>query len=113
MRCNNNTLFLIISILLISLFNCTNPENDEPGDNVVEITEDINVVTTWSGDTIYIIRAWDFYVNNTLTIEPGTIVKFHPTDGPSCMLGGSGTIVAQGTAQYPILFTSYKDDTHG
>ncbi len=29
------------------------------------------------------------------------------------MLGGSGTVIANGTAASPIIFTSYKDDVHG
>jgi hypothetical protein len=81
--------------------------------NIVEITEDINTNTTWEGTNIYVIKAWDFYVNATLVIEPGAIIKFHPTEGPYLTLGGTGTIIANGTADNPIIFTSYKDDAHG
>ncbi len=80
---------------------------------VVEITADVTSPTTWSGDHLYLIRAWDFYVTDTLTIEAGAIVKFHPTEGPDLTLGGSGTIVANGTSAAPVIFTSYKDDAHG
>lgn len=108
---------IVIFILLFILFHCennpSNPNDPNGGSNVVVITDDIDEVRTWSGDSIYLIKAWDFYVNNTLTIEPGTIIKFHPDDGPSCMIGGSGTIVARGTANKPIIFTSFKDDTYG
>jgi hypothetical protein len=81
--------------------------------NHVEITDDINTTATWRTNTVYVIRKWDFYVNATLTIEPGVIVKFHPTLGPGMTLGGTGTIVARGTAASPIIFTSFKDDAHG
>lgn len=81
--------------------------------NVVVITEDIDSNTTWEGDKIYVIKAWDFYVNATLGIEAGAIIKFHPTEGPYLVLGGTGTIAANGTAGNPIIFTSYKDDAHG
>ena len=81
--------------------------------NVVEITSDINIPTTWNGTNIYVIKAWDFYVEDTLTIEPGTIIKFHPEDGPGLNLGTNGKIIADGTAGQPIIFTSYKDDEHG
>ncbi len=87
--------------------------DSKPKGNVVIITRDIDAPTTWYGDSIYVIKAWDFYVNNTLTIEPGTIIKFHPSDGPDLTLGGTGTIIAVGTAAKPIIFTSYKDDDHG
>jgi hypothetical protein len=92
----------------------------DPGDGadsqalgVRTVEEDITEVTTWETGYVYLIRAWDFYVENTLTIEPGVIVKFHPSDGPYMNVSGSGTIVAEGTASEPIIFTSYKDDAHG
>jgi hypothetical protein len=82
-------------------------------ENVVVIEDDLTEVTTWEGDKVYLILAWNFYVENTLTIEPGAIVKFHPTEGPELLLGGSGTIIANGTEAEPIIFTSYKDDEYG
>jgi len=84
-----------------------------PGMNLVEIMSDIDTNTTWRTNTVYVIRAWDFYVNATLVIEPGVIIKFHPTEGPGMTLGGTGTIVAQGTAASPIIFTSFRDDASG
>lgn len=81
--------------------------------NVVIVDNDITNVTTWLDDSIYIIKKYDFYVQNTLTIEAGCIVKFHPTEGPDMALSGSGTIIARGTSAKPIIFTSYKDDVHG
>jgi hypothetical protein len=62
---------------------------------------------------VYVIKTYDFYVSNTLTIQPGAIIKFHPSHGPYMMLSGSGVIIARGTANNPIIFTSYKDDAHG
>jgi len=53
----------------------------------------------------------------TLTIEPGVMVKFQPTQssgpiaGLSVVLGG--TLVAEGTETEPIIFTSLLDDTAG
>ena len=81
--------------------------------NIVEVTGDITTNTTWKNSNIYLIKAWDFYVEATLTIEPGTIVKFHPDDGPYMVLGSGGKILANGTAAQPIIFTSFKDDAHG
>lgn len=87
---------------------CTDCNNT----NVVVITDDVVVNTTWYADSIYVIKAWDFYVTATLTIQPGTIIKF-TADGPFMGTSGSGTIVANGTSSSPIVFTSYKDDAHG
>jgi len=83
------------------------------GKNIIEVTSDIKTNTTWKNSNIYLIRAYDFYVQATLTIEPGTIVKFHPADGPYMVLGSGGKILANGTTALPIIFTSYKDDAHG
>ncbi len=108
--------FLLLGLALLFSFQSCKKDDDGGGnlpDNVVVITEDIDQVTTWSGDKVYLIKAWDFYVNNTLTIQPGAVIKFHPTAGPDLSLGGSGTIVASGTLEKPIIFTSYKDDAHG
>jgi hypothetical protein len=114
---------LLFSLVICSItfFSCENNDDENndntiqetTGDNVVIIENDIEEFTTWSGDSIYIIKIYDFYVNNTLQIESGTIIKFHPNDGPYLMIGSSGTIVAEGTADAPIIFTSYKDDEHG
>jgi len=93
---------------------CGNGDSDIDPDssNVVYITKDITDVTTWYTDTLYVIKTYDFYVSNTLTIQPGTIIKFHG-DGPDVTLGSGGTIIADGTAQEPIVFTSWKDDSYG
>ncbi len=94
---------------------CKKDKTEGPANlsNVVIITNDITSPTTWYGDSIYVIEKWDFYVENTLTIKPGTIIKFHPSKGPDLTLGNSGTIIAVGSASKPIIFTSYKDDDHG
>jgi hypothetical protein len=88
----------------------TNPES---GTGVITITENVTAPTTWTSGNVYLIRAWDFYVEDTLTIEPAVIVKFHPSDGAWMSVSGSGTVVAEGTSTEPIVFTSYKDDAHG
>jgi len=67
----------------------------------------------WESGNAYLIRAWDFYMNDTLTIEEGVIVKSHGTDGRGLTLGGAGTIVAMGSADRPVIFTSHKDDQRG
>jgi hypothetical protein len=43
----------------------------------------------------------------TLTLEPGTVVKFN---GSTRSLNVSGRLLAEGTADAPILFTSAQDD---
>ena len=104
---------LLAAIAMISACNgTTGPSAGEPS-GVAMVTEDIEEPTTWYSDTVYVIMKYDFYVSSTLTIQAGTVVKFHPSDGPYCMLSGSGLIDAQGTSDDPVVFTSYKDDSHG
>lgn len=108
---------LILIFIAITLISCKKEEEDNPVDpgnktNTVFITQDINSVTTWYSDSVYVIQDWNFYVENTLTIQAGTIIKFH-NDGPDMILGSGGTIIARGTASDPIIFTSWKDDSSG
>lgn len=79
--------------------------------NVVEITSTINSPTTWNSSNIYVIENSDIGVEDTLTIAPGTIVKFRPD--AFLIVGTNGKIIADGTASRPIVFTSYKDDAYG
>ncbi len=106
----------IIMAAIIAAFFCMHGCGDDgPGSgdsNLVFVMDDINQVTTWSADSVYIIKVYDFYVNNSLSIEAGTVIKFHP-DGPYMMVGSGGTIIANGTADQHIVFTSWKDDDHG
>ncbi|MBN2697993.1 MAG: hypothetical protein JXR52_04155 [Bacteroidales bacterium] len=103
-----------ILVIALAAAGCEKDQN-EPliTGNVVIIEDDITEPSTWYADSVYLIKAYDFYVENTLTIQPGTVIKFHPSDGPYMVLSGSGTIVANGSASLPIVFTSFKDDEHG
>jgi len=109
--------FVLFMIAAVTLLSCEKDPEEENGPNdtgnLVIIEDDITEPTTWSGDSVYLIKAWDFYVENTLVIQAGTVIKFHPSDGPDMSLSGSGTVVANGTVSNPIIFTSYKDDSHG
>lgn len=70
---------------------------------------------TWTADNQYLLNGFVF-VNpgDTLTIEPGTIIraKASPDNGdPSSALivARGGYIMAEGTAQAPIIFTAEAD----
>ncbi|MFH0977182.1 MAG: hypothetical protein V1874_15490 [Spirochaetota bacterium] len=118
----------IIRLFIASLFSAVVFTACGPGDSgsggsgpcassalpVIEITNNITSPAAWIKGNVYLIKKYDFYVMDTLTIEPGAIVKFHPDDGPYMILDSSnGRIVANGTSVDPIIFTSYKDDAHG
>lgn len=104
-------LFLITALIFISGCKKDEDENGPSSDKIVYITDDITVPTTWFADSVYVIKDHDFWVENTLTIQAGTVIKFSP--GYYMVVDNDGTIIAQGTQDKPIIFTSLKDDAHG
>jgi hypothetical protein len=69
---------------------------------------------TWSADSIYVL-AGKVVVDNgaTLTIEPGTIVKGNQGSGSlasALVIARGAKIMAEGTAEKPIIFTSILDN---
>ncbi|MFK7925552.1 MAG: T9SS type A sorting domain-containing protein [Bacteroidia bacterium] len=70
--------------------------------------------STWSKDTVYILDGFVFVDSlETLTIEAGTVIKGVPgqgADASALIVARGGTIIAQGTASAPIIFTAQADD---
>jgi len=69
--------------------------------------------TTWSRNTTYILKGHVF-VNNgeVLTIEAGTVIKGKSGEGEessALIVARGGKIIAEGTAEMPIIFTSEDD----
>jgi len=104
-------ILLGMTLPLIFLLSCG--EDPEPNETeIVEITEDISIATTWPGNAIYVIKKYDFYVDASLTIMPGAVIKF--TDGGANMtIGNNGVIIANGEENNPVVFTAFADDAHG
>lgn len=80
------------------------------------ITDNGNGVgtTTWTKDKVYILDGFVF-VNSgqTLTIEAGTVIKGRAgqgSDASALVVARGGRIVAEGTANAPIIFTAEQDD---
>ncbi len=70
----------------------------------------------WQNDLTYILmsNAGDYPTiasGTVLTIEPGTIIK--PANRFYTAMVVKGRLVAEGTADQPIIFTSFKDDSVG
>ncbi|UOG76448.1 PKD domain-containing protein [Hymenobacter tibetensis] len=83
---------------------CANPA-------VVQITGPITQPTTWEACKVYVVND-DVRVANVLTIQLGAIVKFKSA-ASGLTLNSNGRIEAVGSATSPIVFTSFRDDTHG
>ena len=89
----------------------TNPNNFIKDINV---TADITTNTTWTADNAYILDKSIFVKNGaTLTIQPGTTILgtknvANNTYG-SLIISRNGTIMAEGTAEAPIVMTAKED----
>ncbi|MEZ5196885.1 MAG: hypothetical protein R2764_10905 [Bacteroidales bacterium] len=64
---------------------------------------------TWAEGTHYIPSSFYVYYGGSLTIEPGAVIKF----GPGAELNVIGEIIADGTEDNPIVFTSMDDNNNG
>lgn len=72
---------------------------------------------TWKKDKAHLVEGLIF-VNDgqTLTIEPGTVVRFRAGQGENAsalVVARGGRIIARGTPAEPIIFTAESDDLKG
>lgn len=76
--------------------------------NVVEVNENITSPTVWTEGNVYVINKRNLSIRSVLTIEPGVTVKLN--DARVDVIDGK--ILAEGTAQKRIVFTSLADDRY-
>ena len=111
------------TLFLVAAFGaafCLSSCNDEEGpENIIPeeehiITEDIMSDVTWSRGNTYVLGGRIFISNGaTLTIEPGVIVKGEAgtgTNATALIVARGGKLMAEGTADSPIIFTSVADE---
>ncbi|MFY0687729.1 MAG: hypothetical protein JXQ90_11220 [Cyclobacteriaceae bacterium] len=69
---------------------------------------------TWSADKIYVLDGRVIVTDGvTLTIEPGTVIKGKEgleSNASALIVARGGKLMAEGTADAPIVFTSVLDD---
>lgn len=84
----------------------------------VEVKDEIKANTTWTKDKLYVLKGFVYVTaGTTLTIEKGTIIKGAGKDADPTASGKGGALiieagaklVAIGTAEEPIVFTSLND----
>ncbi|MDT0606663.1 hypothetical protein [Croceitalea rosinachiae] len=84
-----------------------------PG-SVVVVSESITADTTWSSDTVIELDGRIFVESGaTLTIEAGTLIKANAGTGTNAsvlVVARGATLIADGTADAPIIFTSAADN---
>jgi hypothetical protein len=76
---------------------------------VITVTGDITTNTKWYAAAKYLLSGFVYVKNNaTLTIEPGTVIKGVSGTKAALMIEKGSKIMAAGTAEKPIVFTSDK-----
>lgn len=79
----------------------------------VSVTENIDGNVTWTTGNIYILEGRIAVLDGvTLTIQPGVIVKGREgseSNASALLVARGGKLIAEGTAQSPIIFTSVTD----
>jgi hypothetical protein len=104
--------FIIKSFLILGFFvfffSC---EKEETGQiPLTDTLESVSVITKLDSLKIYIVID-AVQVDAKLIIPAGTILKF--TSAGRIDVNADGYVIAIGTPQKPIIFTSIKDDIHG
>ena len=89
------------------------PGGGDPSENEV-VSGQLSENTTWTKDIIYELENKVVVPDGvTLTIEAGTIIKGQPganTLASALIIARGGKIIAEGTADEPIIFTSTRDN---
>lgn len=114
--------FLSSAALLVafslSFTSCTEKTFDPPvipeaTGNVI-VSSNITSNTTWTADKVYQLGGRIAVIDGvTLTIEPGTIIKGEAGTGANAtalLVARGGKLMAEGTADKPIIFTSVADE---
>jgi hypothetical protein len=85
-----------------------------PPPDIIVVSGTITANTTWTSDNIYELASRVIVTEGiTLTIEAGTIIKGREGEGinaTALMIARGGKLIAEGTAESPIIFTSEFDD---
>ena len=85
-------------------------------EEVTEVVVSANIAAdaTWSADKTYILATRVTVLDGvTLTIDPGTVIKGQAgaaDNATALLVARGGTLIAEGTAALPIIFTSVADE---
>ncbi|HVU59895.1 MAG TPA: hypothetical protein VHC98_03615 [Candidatus Saccharimonadales bacterium] len=112
----HNLLLALLSFALCILLSRVSYDSVARADGlpVVHVSGTIDTDTTWSSDNVYIIDGpLSIPSGVTLSVDPGTIVKFAAGWMPGSISVEGGTLDAAGSSDSPIIFTSINDDSAG
>lgn len=88
------------------------PNPDDPSNpmticTIIPVSGTISEPTLWESGFVYVINGSELSVRSLLTIEPGAIIKIK---NARISIYEEGKIIAEGTAEKRIVFTSLADD---
>jgi len=112
----NARTLLVLGVCSLALGGCSDDDDDDdnvdPGDDIVVLTGTIVDNLTLTADKEYLLRGGVFVGNGTdmtvLTIEPGTVIYGESATNGMLVVNRGSRIMAEGTAQAPIVMTSDK-----
>lgn len=95
-------------------FVCSNGDCVEEASSVITKAGLLSVDETWTANKIYILQGKVVVSTGvTLTVQPGTIIKGAAGTGSlasALVVARGGKILAEGTAEKPIVMTTIKDN---
>jgi hypothetical protein len=104
-------------ILAVPFTSCKDDNNNDGPDTttvktskIVELSGDIKGNRKLVADSVYLLKGFVYVVDGaTLTIAPGTIIKGEKASMGSLIVERGGKIMAEGTKDKPIVFTSNQE----
>jgi hypothetical protein len=114
---NYKHFFSILILLALVCGSCRKSDYLVETDETITDNGQGTGTVTWYANQSYVIEGFVF-VNDgqTLTIEPGTVVRAktgQAEKASALIVARGGRIIAQGTAENPIIFTVEGDDLEG
>jgi hypothetical protein len=103
--------FFVIAFFVIFIFTTCKKDSGITIKPVRVLANNIEGDITFHADTVYVIEGI-ITLGRNVTIERGTVIKFKPTAGIE-MDACCADLIAIGSKESPIVFTSYYDDEYG
>ena len=108
--------FLILALMAMFTISCDEGTENPPPEEEEDLTivDNISENTTWETGKVYQLGGRIAVLDGvTLTIEPGVIIKGEAGTGSNAtalLVARGATLIAEGTADSPIIFTSVADE---
>jgi len=102
---------LSLGLMIALLFSC---EENPKEDKTITISGNITQDSQWTADNSYLLdNQVTVFPGVTLTIDPGTVIKAKAQEAPNVsmlIIAKGAKLIAKGTAEKPIIFTSINDN---